>query len=61
VYIYFGFNYGYYKMTKTQALNTMEEIEIDCREEVMRQGGSVSHHHGVGKMKKRFMASVYPK
>jgi alkyldihydroxyacetonephosphate synthase len=60
VYIYFGFNYGHYKMTKAQALNTMEEIEIECREEVMRQGGSLSHHHGVGKMKKRFLKLAYP-
>lgn len=61
VYIYFGFNYGYYKMTKTQALNTMEEIEIWCREEVMKEGGAISHHHGVGKMKKRFMNAVFNK
>jgi len=39
----------------------MEQIEIDCREEVIRQGGAVSHHHGIGKMKKRFMEKVYPK
>jgi alkyldihydroxyacetonephosphate synthase len=60
IYIYFGFNYGYYKMTKAQALAAMEEIEIECREEVMRQGGALSHHHGVGKMKKRFMKKAYP-
>lgn len=60
VYIYFGFNYGHYKWTSEQALNVMEDIEIQCREEVMRQGGSVSHHHGIGKMKKRFMKLAYP-
>lgn len=60
VYIYFGFNYGYYKWTKEKALLTMEEIEIECREEVMRQGGSMSHHHGIGKMKKRFLKLAYP-
>lgn len=60
VYIYFGFNYGHYKWSKEKALATMEEIEIECREEVMRQGGSLSHHHGVGKMKKRFIKQAYP-
>lgn len=54
MYIYFGFNYGYYKMTKAQGLAALEELEIECRAESMRQGGSISHHHGVGKLRKRF-------
>lgn len=26
----------------------------------MKQGGCLSHHHGVGKIRKRFMNRVYP-
>jgi alkyldihydroxyacetonephosphate synthase len=32
-----------------------EDVENDVREEIMRNGGSISHHHGVGKIRKRFI------
>ena len=32
-----------------------EDIEHRSREAVMKFGGSISHHHGVGKLRKRFM------
>jgi alkyldihydroxyacetonephosphate synthase len=34
-----------------------EEIEEMAREEVLANGGSLSHHHGVGKIRKH----LYPK
>jgi len=37
-----------------------EEIEVKSREEVFRNGGCISHHHGVGKLRKRFMEKTYP-
>jgi len=28
------------------------DIEDGAREEIMKNGGSISHHHGVGKLRK---------
>ena len=38
-----------------------EEIEEDARKVVMESGGSLSHHHGVGKIRKMFMPKVIGK
>ena len=32
-----------------------EDVEHRSRECVFANGGSISHHHGVGKLRKRFM------
>eukprot|EP00750_Incisomonas_marina_P018643 INCI3083.1.p1 GENE.INCI3083.1~~INCI3083.1.p1 ORF type:complete len:670 (-),score=92.84 INCI3083.1:80-2089(-) len=32
-----------------------EKIEADAREEVLAHGGTLSHHHGVGKLRRRWM------
>lgn len=34
---------------------------MEIRKEIVRNGGSVSHHHGVGKRKKNIFYSVYPR
>lgn len=31
------------------------EIEADARDEILASGGSLSHHHGVGKIRRRWM------
>jgi alkyldihydroxyacetonephosphate synthase len=31
------------------------QIEDSAREEIMKHGGSISHHHGVGKLRKKFL------
>lgn len=38
-------------------MHTYEEIEDAARIEVMRNGGSISHHHGVGKLRKKFLVN----
>ncbi|MEE2780221.1 MAG: FAD-binding oxidoreductase [Myxococcota bacterium] len=35
------------------------EIEHAAREEILASGGSLSHHHGVGKLRKDFMSEVF--
>lgn len=60
VYIYFAFNYGTYKIPKDKVVEMYEEIEEEARDEVMKHGGSLSHHHGIGKLRKRFMNKVLP-
>jgi alkyldihydroxyacetonephosphate synthase len=37
-----------------------ESVENDCRDEIIKVGGSISHHHGVGKLRKRFMKRTLP-
>jgi alkyldihydroxyacetonephosphate synthase len=38
-----------------KVVDIYEDIEHRSREVVMQYGGSISHHHGVGKLRKRFM------
>jgi hypothetical protein len=34
------------------------EIEMEAREEVLAAGGSISHHHGVGKLRLPFVPDI---
>lgn len=54
VYIYFGFNY----LGLENPLEVYEHVEHDARDEILNCGGSLSHHHGVGKIRKSFMDRV---
>ncbi len=56
IYFYFGFNYG--TMSMLQAVEVYEELEIIARDEIMASGGSLSHHHGVGKIRKKWLPSI---
>lgn len=56
--MYFGYNYAYANIPKDKVVHVYEEIENECRDEVLKQGGSLSHHHGIGKIRKRFMNRV---
>ena len=38
-----------------KVIDVYEGIEHKCREACLENGGSISHHHGVGKLRKRFM------
>jgi alkyldihydroxyacetonephosphate synthase len=35
-----------------------EKIEDEARIAIMNSGGSLSHHHGIGKIRKKFMPVV---
>lgn len=60
VYVYFGYNYAYANIPKDKVIHVYEEIENECRDECMKQGGSLSHHHGIGKIRKRFVKNIMP-
>lgn len=51
IYVYFGFRYDGLK----DPVGDYSEIEDAARDEVMKHGGSISHHHGVGKLRKKFI------
>lgn len=50
VYFYFGFNYSQIE----DPVETYEHIESAARTEILLNGGSISHHHGVGKLRSRW-------
>lgn len=51
VYIYFGFIY----QGLADPVAAYSQIEDSARTEIMKHGGSISHHHGVGKLRKKFL------
>ncbi|XP_035903057.1 alkyldihydroxyacetonephosphate synthase [Anopheles stephensi] len=50
VYFYFGFNHAGF----ANPVTIYEEIENKARDEILASGGSISHHHGVGKIRSRW-------
>lgn len=50
IYFYFGFNY----LGKENPVELYEHIEEVARDEIVASGGSISHHHGVGKLRKKW-------
>ena len=54
IYFYFGFNFTGLQDPE----HTFEEIEREARKEILAHGGSLSHHHGVGKHRKSFMPTA---
>uniref|UniRef100_UPI00358FB4E7 alkyldihydroxyacetonephosphate synthase, peroxisomal isoform X2 n=1 Tax=Myxine glutinosa TaxID=7769 RepID=UPI00358FB4E7 len=54
VYFYFAFNYR----GLSDPVHVYEQIEIAARNEILANGGSLSHHHGVGKLRKRWLKST---
>jgi alkyldihydroxyacetonephosphate synthase len=54
VYFYFAF----FHRGVEDASAVYAELERAAREEILRNGGSLSHHHGVGKLRQRFLPTV---
>ncbi|KAM9486490.1 alkyldihydroxyacetonephosphate synthase, peroxisomal [Clarias gariepinus] len=51
VYFYFAYNYR----GLSDPIHVYEQVEHAAREEILANGGSLSHHHGVGKLRKEWM------
>ena len=54
IYFYFGF---YYKGISNPQ-NVYLELENAARDEILKSGGSLSHHHGVGKLRRHFLPRI---
>lgn len=54
-YFYFALNY---KGLKADPVQAYLEIENEARAEILKQGGSISHHHGIGKLRAHFIPEV---
>nr|XP_023663309.1 alkyldihydroxyacetonephosphate synthase, peroxisomal-like [Paramormyrops kingsleyae] len=57
VYFYFAFNYR----GLSDPMRLYEQVEHSAREEILASGGSLSHHHGVGKLRKQWMQETISK
>ncbi|XP_065202121.1 alkyldihydroxyacetonephosphate synthase [Planococcus citri] len=53
VYFYLGFNWGNFE----NPVAVFEHLETLARTEILKCGGSISHHHGVGKIRSKFYQS----
>ncbi|MEO6655453.1 MAG: FAD-binding oxidoreductase [Pyrinomonadaceae bacterium] len=54
IYFYFGF---YYKGIENPS-EVYLELENIAREEILRCGGSLSHHHGIGKIREQYLPEI---
>jgi alkyldihydroxyacetonephosphate synthase len=54
--VYFYFAYSFKGVDDPSG--TYSAIEAAAREEIMAAGGSISHHHGVGALRRRFLPKV---
>ena len=55
LYFYFAFHY---KGVENPS-EVFAELERAARDEILRSGGSLSHHHGVGKLRREFLPRVF--
>ncbi|KAJ3592062.1 hypothetical protein NHX12_007192 [Muraenolepis orangiensis] len=51
IYFYFAFNYR----GLSNPVHVFEHVEHCARQEILANGGSLSHHHGVGKLRKAWL------
>lgn len=58
VYVYFCMRQG--DTPREHLVEQYERVEDAARDEVMKCGGSISHHHGVGKIRKQFIGRTMP-
>lgn len=58
IYVYFGYQYD--GISPEKVIQIYEGVEDECRDEILKCGGSISHHHGVGKIRKRYMKRTLP-
>lgn len=47
-------------MEESNLIEKYEHVEDAARDETMKNGGCISHHHGVGKIRKKFISRTIP-
>jgi alkyldihydroxyacetonephosphate synthase len=53
------FYLGFYAKGVADPVAAYGALEHAAREEILASGGSLSHHHGVGKIRQDFLSDVY--
>ena len=56
LYCYFGFS----TEGVPNPVESYSRVECDARNIVLKNGGSLSHHHGIGKLRKEFVSQIMP-
>jgi len=54
IYFYYGFKYK----GLSNPVEAFDELEAQARNGILENGGSISHHHGIGKLRARFVPEV---
>jgi len=54
IYFYYGFKYK----GLAEPLKAFDDLEHQAREVILENGGSISHHHGIGKLRAPFIPQV---
>ena len=52
------FYFGFYYKGIPNPQNVYLELENIARDEILNSGGSLSHHHGVGKLRREFLPRI---
>jgi alkyldihydroxyacetonephosphate synthase len=55
IYFYFGFHHK----GLDRPAEIFAELEHAARDEILRSGGSLSHHHGIGRIRRGFLPRVF--
>lgn len=58
VYVYFTLYY--HGFPREKVVHMYDQVEDAARDEVLKCGGSISHHHGIGKIRKGFVHRTLP-
>lgn len=53
------FYLGFYAKGVEDPVRQYAEMENAAREEILAAGGSLSHHHGIGKIRQQFLPDIY--
>lgn len=53
------FYLGFYAKGVADPIQSYGELEHAAREEILAAGGSLSHHHGIGKIRQDFLPQIY--
>ena len=60
MYVYLALCHRGMGFSRDEIVEVYEKVEDAARDEVMKNGGSISHHHGIGKIRKRFIERTLP-
>jgi alkyldihydroxyacetonephosphate synthase len=55
------FYYAWYYKGVPNPSELYSELEKIARDEILASGGSLSHHHGIGKLRQRFLPEIFSK
>lgn len=53
------FYLGFYTKGVDDPIRRYTQLEEAAREEILAAGGSLSHHHGIGKIRQKFLPQIY--